>query len=849
MADTTGVKGSTLAVVQTHAPGDRLWLLRPSAPLPKDRNLMLDVAALGTVKSVGGVAPDDQGNVALDLSTYLSLLLTTLQQVAGPVLFKQALQAPDVQLVGTDALAAYDSLYKLSKAFAALEAGAPGALDTLKEIADQLASDEAGAAALLAAVNQLKALVPSDASSSNQLISRGATFTLLDNFTFNTLPQLTFGRYRGPFSGSLYYQQYDYIPWNGRLLQRKADGYPANQVYVASEWTDLFPTAYGFRGAWATQAWYKQYDLIITPDGTKVQYAKADFKSTNTYLAANWVDFPGGGGGTAYNDTDVRNLIAGNTTSIELLRARVFGRNRGEWAASTDYLQYDFVTSGGTQYYANAAFTSGTAFVASNWTVGAYAASGVWQYIGASTNYNSCLGPAAGITLGSGAVGNTFFGSHRGVSLAGPNVGNVLEFTARNVTLAAGANGNRVGYYSYNVAFGANTTGCVVGPLCQNITFQDNCQNVTVLRTNGNSSSDPFTVPAGTVDATYVNGVLQTSGGGAGGAATYAERALSPVINFDIREQYAEGPLTADFAFTLGTRGNIKNATARYVLIPNGVYSLTASADFDQNGSPTYGSTEYVIVDAFCPPAPQRPVLTFSKRALVTASGGGSATGGGTPTPAATQYGYQFKGPDQTLTVPNSTGLFSGNTPFTLAFRARLTTTNKYYLSQDDGSARNLDVLSQNGELAIQLTSPSGQTLYWHGALPADTGSVNWYFFPWDGTASASALAIFRDAAVLPTSFDPSGSGFSGINPSGHLRLGEIFGPGNSSNCDFFDECYLIPGLALNASQRAEIMNGASPLSFASYLAGDYHFQQSLADASTHGRDLTATDPLYVTAP
>ncbi|GAC1382694.1 MAG: hypothetical protein NVSMB30_30190 [Hymenobacter sp.] len=44
------------------------------------------------------------------------------------------------------------------------------------------------------------------------------------------------------------------------------------------------------------------------------------------------------------------------------------GVQRGPFAASTTYAQYDTVTNAGTAYYANKAFTSGASFVSTDWT-------------------------------------------------------------------------------------------------------------------------------------------------------------------------------------------------------------------------------------------------------------------------------------------------------------------------------------------------------------------------------------------------------------------------------------------------------------------------------------------------
>ena len=285
--------------------------------------------------------------------------------------------------------------------------------------------------------------------------------------------------------------------------------------------------------------------------GTVILYDQSGINAANLTGSGQVIDKRSGGGGTSYDDTAVK-------ASIALTQAQIFGRNRGAWAANTDYLQFDFVTYSGTQYYANQAFTSGTAFVASNWTAGSYASSvAAYQFVGATLNNNIApLGFLATTSIGAGSVNNRFDRIGRNISLGQNCTYNVLgalgtmslgdgssynraDSGSGNFVLGTSCSGNvkEVGSGSFTAGnavagcrllagcgaatFGDNTQNCSVEQGSNNVVFGAGCQRVRVLNTQGTANAS-FQVAAGTTDATYVNGVLQTAGSGGGSGGSYS---------------------------------------------------------------------------------------------------------------------------------------------------------------------------------------------------------------------------------------------------------------------------------------------------------------------------------------
>ncbi|MGI4833302.1 MAG: hypothetical protein ACRYFK_07555 [Janthinobacterium lividum] len=571
----------------------------------------LEVNGVKSAVRVNVAAGTFEAIVASDPNA-LSTVKTDPQTVAGAVTFSKistftlGVVGADFALQGTDAPANLNSLYKLAKAFEALVAGAPEAYDALLEIVNQLKSDEQGAAGMLASINQLKlqlllttaadpaapmsklAVTPIGLVAYGNIIvgtPTDKTLVIPTSSRFNTFYSGTTGAASGSITIAANCNNNTY-EWNSSGVL--GTGCNSNRFCYGCRYVTL-GNACGNNtvgavaqsivfgngcnnntvGAGAKLYTFGDNCVGVRVYGTDPQGATTFVPagSVNTVYVNGVLQASGGTStGTSYDDSGVK-------ASIELLRARIFGRNRGSWAANTDYLQYDFVTSGGTQWYASVAFTSGATFEGGpSWVAGTYQASGPLQYIGPQSNSNlyggifpgslgdgsrnnfllsgdiqfgaNCSYNTTGLGCGSieldaNSSYNRFLGRNLAINLGTSAVGNELGMGSSVVTATTGLYYCRVVGGSRNVVFADNCQNCVADQASQYVSYGAGCQRVTLLRTIG-TQANPFQVPAGTTDAVYIAGVLQPSGGTSSGSSPDVPAALrAQVVALDYATNWA----------------------------------------------------------------------------------------------------------------------------------------------------------------------------------------------------------------------------------------------------------------------------------------------------------------------
>lgn len=148
-------------------------------------------------------------------------------------------------------------------------------------------------------------------------------------------------------------------------------------------------------------------------------------------------------------------------------------------------------------------------------------------FLGNPANFNTQLGPdPIDVIINGDATNNTFGSSYQGFVLGNGHFNNVYGSRIEKSILGDGYNENVFGSGLRNVTLGNNYTGntfdsgvqlitggdniyyCVVNSGCYNVEFGSDCYNVQLTNCRGDSIHS-FFVPAGTINAVYINNIKQ----------------------------------------------------------------------------------------------------------------------------------------------------------------------------------------------------------------------------------------------------------------------------------------------------------------------------------------------------